>query len=181
MELTVTITSLKVPERAAMILANDPPSVEFGFDNSRITVVRNSNTSIVGAKWFNFVQSFPGTNSFQHPMYAGATVTFNFPYDATAAPYNVYAEIETSGQGGSTIYKADCTLVPGNSGWYWLYTSAYYNNFANIASCPNPPFTGSYLGFIAVDTTNPQHFVRDIGAGGGWTYFWRSPALFTIN
>jgi len=153
MEVTVTITGVRSPERSAMLLRADRPNTEFVFPNNsgRIMVIRNSDSSI---KATVAVPAYPKKNS---------VVTFTIPYEAALAPYSVYLEIQATPENNPAC-KADCSVV---SGWYKIcqfYTFDYSNYQCQAATC-----NSSYTGCIAVD---PAHIV----AG-----FWRSPILFTIN
>ena len=152
MEITVTITSVKSPERSAMVLKTDRPNTEFAFPqgSGRITVIRNSNS---------FVEALAPVAGY---VRKDSFATFTMAYGAALAPYNVYLEIQAVAQGSNVICKADCSSVPANSGWYYIspfYTSpdlcGYY--------CPVPPCNNTYKGAIAL---NSAYVV------GG---YWRSP------
>lgn len=153
MEVTVTITGVRSPERSAMLLRADRPNTEFAFPNNqgRIMVIRNSDSS---------VKATVGISGY---VKKNSTVTFTIPYEVALAPYSVYLEIQATPENNPAC-KADCSVV---TGWYKIcqfYTSDFSNYSCQIATC-----NSSYAGCIAVD---PAHVV----AG-----FWRSPVLFTIN
>jgi len=179
MELTVTITSLQSPQRAAMALL--PVNTEFGFKGSRVVVV-GSDGSVKGVN-ADTDYYCPYYCQYQNKMQKGSVKVISFPYDATMIPYNVYAEVGvTSQRSYYTLYKADCTLMPpvqSGPGWYY-FGPLYYNNFVSVAYCPNPPATISgYAHYIAVD---PANVINYYSAGSSSpSPYWRLSSLFTIT
>jgi len=187
MEMTVTIDSIQIPERAEMVWTTggqtadghlaDRPNTEFGFDYSRITVV-DKNISVKALKWFDYT-TIPGAGGFQHPMQKDSTLTFAFPYDVALAPYKVYAEVQAQPQGSSPVLKADCTLVPSGSNWYVSTNYLYYNSFKVAAMCPSTMVT------VPNSPVAPCYkciaFQSAVWYPADGYYFWRSEPLVTIN
>jgi len=168
MEMTVTITSVKVPARAEMLLADDGPTAEFSLGVGRIVVVRD------GDDYIEVRRTFPGWY-FQ----AGEVVTLIFNYNAAEAPYKVYGEVSVAAaplpEEGARICRADCSVVGDATGWYIfeLYISDYDYAYCPPSVCHDP--VGSYNYFLAVE---PGHVITDIEDSQP---YWRSPALYTIN
>jgi len=161
MEVTVTITSFQIPERAAYLLYEDPSNTEFGIEKSRITVVRNRDNLVVGSMDFAPLGR----------MAKNASVVIPFSYIANDAPYNIHAEIRVeSTPAGYTAAKADCSLVVlSSSEWYKTYTTLKNNVWQETSFCLN---AGNYGNYLAVPASS-------VILGGSF-YYWRSPVLFTI-
>jgi len=186
MEVTVTITSMKIPQRAGAALAPDRPNTEFRINNMRITVV-NRDDDVVARSWFN--------------IQAGTEATVYFPYDNTKTPYHIYLEHRAygpangyglpEGEEGVIMCRADCSNVVDAPGvvadeWFYLggveYSSCQPSYDPSChASCPYPACSASYdpvfvnLDGLAVDPVNVIWSPYDDD------YVWRSPVLFTID
>jgi hypothetical protein len=181
MEATVTINSVRIPERSVMAQIPDLPNTEFEIDTSRITIVDSGNIVI---KSGNFPTAYYYANTLTWALKSGAQVTLSFPYDASKTPYKVYVETQATAQGANVVCKADCSPVAANSGWYYSRGGAYFwgdshgvNGWMWIyALCTNPPCGSNYRGNIAFD---PAHVVAD--SVTPTEKYWRSSVLFTIN
>lgn len=175
MEITVTITSLQIPERAAMILVSDRPNTEFQIDGARIAIVKNSDGVV------QKTADFPSVNPYQRSAKKNASITFSFPYVNSMAPFNVYLEIAavaaTVVPGGGMGCRADCSNIPNISDWYLSSARIYYlpsgGGTPVLAGCPNPPCTYPPI----YDTPYQVAFAKSNIVNG----YWRSPSILTIN
>ena len=172
MEITITLSSVQIPERSAMLLLSDRPNSEFSIPGqSRIVVVSKSG---VIERW-SWLEDNDGVPEWDIQKDLGGT--FSFPYDATKAPYTVHVETYVYEQ-YTIICKADCTPVPANSGWYvTMFALSYYHIPAPYTGwygypfnlCPSVLCTAPDRGYLAIDPANV------------FNHYWRLPALLTIN
>lgn len=175
LEITVGITSVRIPEAAINMFAPDGPNTEFTlYQGTYITLVDDSSDSVV-AGMYNTVY-----------VRRNETITISYSnYDITKT-YKVYfyqrAEPQQQSQ---TIYKADCTPVAAGSGWYYLFQTPYYVNSENrgvgffCGRYPdyNPPaypwpYWHNQYRYFAVDPNNVVSVNSD--------HYWRL-LLFTID
>jgi len=166
LDITVTINSVRIPERSAMVRASDLPNSEFVFSYGRIVVV-NKNDSIVAR------------SDFLTGIRAGAGATISFSYNTAEAPYNIHIEVRAFGEaGGDSLCPADCSISPAGFGGYFIQ---FYLLDPDVSPVNNPycPWSspcgqvgGQYMG---VDSANVK-FDSSLGR-----HYWRLPAIFCID
>jgi len=180
MEVTATITSVRIPALAAMLKLEDQPNTEFNIGSGRIVVVRDSDGYIEARK------GFPPYSDVGD-LKAGAVAIFTVPYYTDRAPYTIYTEVRVQRADGTKICRADCSLVADSTEWYLI--DARLNlppgspGLSQSLICPISVCTvGYYINTIAVE---PEHVIIDDEEWPDFyemdTPFWRSPALYTIN
>jgi len=183
MEITVSITSLIVPERTSMVKSAGYPNTELSLDYSRLTIVRRDGGDGIVKNTSFFPYDIAEKNS---------SVTVSFVYDSVYT-YDVYVETQVSKSSGNSYCEANCNNVLANDGWYASYGSLLYNysvtGLSGSISCPTSLCTGGYQNRIAFPSTSVRGYVdygddgdvnTDLLYGTSW-YFWRSPSLFTID
>jgi hypothetical protein len=186
MELTVTITSVKIPERAAMIFAPDRPNTEFAIGRGRIAVRKNSDGSLMG--YGGTTPSHWGRYYVGGILEKDTVTTVTFPYDSNSA-YNVDAEVrvkpasvlDTVGcrpdctpiSGGYIAYSYDVPVPSENeidTYWALYYYSTEYNSWS-IGGCPASLCLGNWADI---------GFDSNVFPSSDGTFWWRSPALGCI-
>lgn len=192
-EMNFTINSVKIPERAGMVLAADRPYTEFFLYSTRVVITDKNGLVANSMKLTNPTQD---TSAMGYGSYAN----ISFPYSQTLAPYNVYTEVWAIPQTSNVACKANCLGVAGGSGWYVAYYNIHYRSPSNgdainYKNCPYSLCT-SYRDNIAFDRNNIVGYnnYNNIICGGGSTicniagnnsgvstYYWRSLSLKTIN
>jgi len=192
MEVTVAITSVRMPARAIITLSTDIPITEFSFPGGMIKVVRDSDGYIESR---NYLRSHDWEDSY---LRAGESTTVIFPYYADKAPYTVYAEVPVypGGSAGANLSKADCYPIANayKGDWYWF--SVYRNSAGvwgnSVCPCLGKSYSyGYYYGLQCVYSyynqiaVEPEQVINDtymfVPYYGYNQPFWRSPALYTIN
>ena len=174
-EVTVTITSVKIPERAGMILAPNRPNTEFMIPRAYFTIV-DKNDAVA--------RRLPGASSGSYyNLLSGLTEIITFPYNALFAPYtlNVEAMTPSSPDTYYNVCAADCSTISKNSGYY---TFQAYPKFRKLDSafdyitCPNMCAGGS--GYEYNIALSPENVFQDTVWGNSSYRYWRSPPLLTI-
>jgi len=159
------------------MLAPDGPNTEFRLCYGAIVLVNDSTESIVGS------------SNLSSCLKSGTISTITYSDYSATTKYKVYADIAVNQlfEWNYNIYKADCTPVANNSGWYYFSYYPYYvdSEGSNISFfCErgvdyiNFPWPYYYT-IDALFAVDPQNVLYIDGSYYG--YYWRSPALFTIN
>ena len=173
-EVTVTITSVKIPVRAGMILAPNRPNTEFFIPRAYFTIVDKNDDvatrlpTFASASWFTLAKN--------------VTKIITFPYDANYAPYTLNVETKTSFPVGWDLCTAGCSRIPLNSGYYiFLEHPKFFNSDSatwDYAPCPNSCAGGS--GYEHNIALSPENVFQDTVWGNSSYRYWRSPPLLTI-
>lgn len=186
-ELTVTINSLQIPERAEATLIDDRPDTEFILPNATLVVLdRNGditqpNIDSYNSSFYNYESS--GLMYFNKNSFA----TTAFTYNAELAPYSAVIEIPVTKQEiDSTVFKADCsphTYLVGGIAWYYTDSSFVIKEIDNEVIDHVCPENACYINAchnnqLAFDPTH----IADYGDRWGMSrYIWRSPSIYYIN
>jgi len=190
-ELTVTIDSLRIPERAEAVVTDDRPDTEFILPSASL-VILDKNGDIAQPNIDLYYSGFDNNESSDLMFFKkNSFATTDFTYDVNLAPYQVYIDIPVTKQSvDSTVFTADCSphtyLIDGVA---WYYTAFRINEkeidngkgILNIYHvCPryacnneNECYNNDYLAF------EPTNIVRHKGYNIG--QFWRSPSIYSIN
>jgi hypothetical protein len=169
-ELTVTITGVQIPKRAA--IADLPLDTEYEISTitnyyNKLLVVRNRDSFIMNRE--NFM--FPGCYGICASLEENAYRTVSFTYNSEET-YSVYVEIPVVTRGTNTICKSDCTPISSGEGWYRTRAQLVFDGeyrYCPISVCSD------YRTYIAF---GPEIAPQNIMATTG---YWRSPAIFTID
>src|SRR3989339_1930503 len=159
-QLTVTISSIQIPERAAMLYKS--VNKEFAFDGgARVVVVKKSDgtlgTPIAAEEIYHSTYG-------RGVLRQGSSAKIAFNYDPTLVPFNVYIEIVAMTTGGDIYCSAGCIPV---SNSYRSATSLYMIEGGDV-SCPAP----------ACDSPNSVNIAFPSGnifSQKGSNEYWRSP------
>lgn len=172
MQMTVTINSIQIPERSAMLLKPVNSNLFF-LNNGRVVVVKSGSPNAVAIMGAGAPGVFPPWTSSQ----------FSFPYDSTAT-YTVHLEVLTRPLSGTTC-KADCTPVS-DANWFRSYYQLLFLD-SSSATCGNTPCVGQTTqtgyGNIGFPKTSIFFYVGSTGVVTSSSEYpwWRSPALFTLS
>lgn len=166
LELTVTITSFQIPDRAAVKLGGANYTAEVTISNSRVTVVKVGSNS-------------PAIKDFTGNMGKNSTATVSVANYDSSATYNIYTEIRAYNYGSNVVCKSDCSPTTG----YATYANPLSGGSA--LSCPTNNCHGatSYPDRLALNSSSIIMYngSNQVVTSGASTYYWRSPSIYQIN
>ena len=171
MEVTFTVLSLTIPERA--IILGKQLNTEFLLQETRIVAMVGTSTKAI--------KYFPKNNN--GDVQAGESAIITFPY-SPGTSYDLHLEIRGYNQGNNITCTAKCDAIPANSNQCVTRNAVYYKDYTPSSStmCPFTTCPGSYYGnrFSFPGGCFGYNDYNTIKTGTTY-YFWRSPTIFTIN
>lgn len=168
MEVNFTISNLNIPERAALLTAENYPDTEFAFIEGRVIAMVGS--SVKATKQF-------ATNIIRQ----GESLIISFPY-VSGTDYDLRLEVRGSNQGNNILCTARCGVIPVGSNQCFTSNSVAFKTTLSSASCPSTSCAGTNFR-DRFSFTGPCYGYSDANGTESGTsyYFWRSPTLITIQ
>jgi len=173
MELTFTVSSLNIPERAAILTSSNYPDTEFLLRQARIVAMVG--TSVKAIKYF--------PKNSNGDVQEGESLIITFPY-SVGTSYDLHLEVRGWNQGSNIMCTVKCDVIPANSNQCVAWDSVYYKNFSpsGSASCPSTTCSGSnYRDRLSFAGPCYGYYDYNSTKSGTTYYFWRSPTILTIN